>query len=130
MTEKEKMVKILKKAFKDCCQHLKCRECVHFAYGGDACLFYKYADALLGAGIGDISKSEIRKYQNDRAILEKECHAKYCELEECKHRIDIAELALYNKCKEIVKFGFSTENEVDCFNIALRQAKEEINQNG
>lgn len=47
MTGKEKIAKLLQKAFKDCCQHLKCKECIYFAYGGDVCLFYKYADALL-----------------------------------------------------------------------------------
>lgn len=114
MTEKEEMIKVIKKAFEDCGRMLKeqiprvLSGEIKKASDGTPPLDEAIADALIAAGIGDVKEAE-RRAEVAEKDLERHKRALYCA---CKASATVV-------TKELVKA------RVDCF---LRKAERDLTE--
>ena len=89
---------------------------------------YKFADALIAAGIGDVleEKSKAFVYANEIAYLDNQ-------LKEYKHRAEVAERALLTACVNLIKNEKANVNNVNMellvrvvYTNYLRKAEKEL----
>ena len=146
MTEREKIIKVIKKAFEDCGRMLKeqiprvLSGEIKKASDGTPPLDEAIADALIAAGIGDVTEwKERAKKHRVRVLPDGTIKQLYSaeevedinrQREEYKHRAEAAERVLLNACVNLIK---DREDNVDMelltrvvYTNYLRKAEKEL----
>ena len=118
MTEKElrkKIVEIIEQYYESGCRYVDCKECEYHRYG-ENCTSHLYADAIIAAGIGDVSEWKHRAEVAERAVRE------YAVQVGCRY------------CPFYCRCGMdkpNAENDYqECYSAALRIAEEELKGEG
>lgn len=134
MTEREKIIEVIKKAFEDCGRMLKeqiprvLSGEIKKASDGTPPLDEAIADALIAAGIGDISKWQLMSKVLQNQIIENS--------REEKHRAEVAERALRSLaqlCAKGAKYYLQSneavkERERELYDEWIKQAEKELQE--
>lgn len=110
---RKKIAETIGQCFESACRYVNCNECEYHKYG-ENCTDYLYADALISAGIGDVSEWKHRAEVAERAVRE------FAVQVGCK------------SCPFYCRCGIDSPNAKndyqECYEAILRQAEKELQE--
>lgn len=150
MTEREKIIKIIadnRECFPDIDKCDKCRNKNETVGTANYCTTYKIADALIAAGIGDVTDWKERAEKHRFMALpdgrikqlysDEEVEDIARQRDEYKHRAEVAERALSWLCDETMRdiriimypsIGKQVRNKQELYDYCIKQAEREIEE--
>lgn len=147
MTDKERMIEIMRIAFHKKCRGIACTECQYQEVQHDTrplCTLTMLADALIEAGIGDVTAlkeragseikscyKEIAEKRDETAKLRKQLKRAQNAAKKQKRRAEVAERALATVCEEVLHARYPVESVtvsvVDAFiQRTLKESEKEL----